>query len=56
MNQTCFIIQPFDKRYHDVFAPAVEAAELAPYRVDLDPEVDVPGTCWRATRLNVSKK
>lgn len=42
----CFVIQPFDngrfdKRYRDVFAPAIEAAGLIPYRVDRDPEVSV---------------
>jgi hypothetical protein len=44
---TCFIIQPFDqgafdKRYEDVFAPAITAANLEPYRVDRDPGVSVP--------------
>lgn len=44
---TCFVIQPFDsgkfdKRYEDVFAPAIKAAGLEPYRVDKDPGVDVP--------------
>jgi hypothetical protein len=43
----CFIIQPFDggpfdKRYKDVFVPAVTAAELEPYRVDRDPAVSIP--------------
>jgi len=43
----CFIIQPFDggpfdKRYNDVFAPAVREADLEPYRVDQDPAVSVP--------------
>lgn len=43
----CFVIQPFDrgrfdKRYDDVFAPAIESARLTPYRVDRDPSVDVP--------------
>ena len=44
----CFVIQPFDegerydKRYEDVFAPAIEAAGLEPYRVDRDPSVRVP--------------
>jgi hypothetical protein len=38
----CFIIQPFDKgefekRYDDVFVPAVKRAGLEPYRVDRDP-------------------
>lgn len=43
----CFIIQPFDrgkfdKRYEDVFAPAVRAAGIDPYRVDRDPTVTIP--------------
>ncbi len=44
---TCFVIQPFDggafdKRFEDVFAPAVKDADLEPYRVDQDPAVSVP--------------
>ncbi|MFO7596381.1 MAG: hypothetical protein R6W92_08560 [Desulfocurvibacter africanus] len=44
---TCFVIQPFDggkfdKRFHDVYKPAIEAADLEPYRVDQDPHVSVP--------------
>lgn len=44
---TCFVIQPFDrgeydKRYEDIFAPAIEAAGLEPYRVDRDPSVSIP--------------
>ncbi len=43
---TCFVIQPFDakfdKRYMDVFKPAIEAAGLDAYRVDADPSVQVP--------------
>jgi len=44
---TCFVIQPFDggkfdKRYADVFEPAINAADLEAYRVDQDPAVDVP--------------
>lgn len=43
----CFVIQPFDggkfdKRYNDAFAPAIEDAGLVPYRVDQDPNVEVP--------------
>ena len=43
----CFVIQPFDgdrydKRYKDVFAPAIKNADLEPYRVDEDPGVSVP--------------
>jgi hypothetical protein len=44
---TCFVIQPFDnavydKRYRDVFEPAIRAAGLEPYRVDRDPSVAIP--------------
>lgn len=43
-SSTCFVIQPFtepyNKRFYDVYAPAVKAAGLEPYRVDLDPSVD----------------
>lgn len=44
---TCFVIQPFDrgkydKRYDDVFSPAIRAAGLEPYRVDHDPSVSIP--------------
>src|ERR1700690_1620790 len=44
---TCFVIQPFDsgkydKRYDDVFKPAIEAADLIAYRADRDPQVEVP--------------
>lgn len=44
----CFVIQPFDegnrydKRYTDVFEPAIKDAKLEPYRVDQDPSVSVP--------------
>jgi 8-oxo-dGTP pyrophosphatase MutT (NUDIX family) len=43
----CLVIQPFDrgpfdKRYEDVFRPAIEAAGLQPYRIDLAPDVRVP--------------
>lgn len=46
MNR-CFCIQPFDggifdKRFDDVFKPAIEAAGLEPYRVDRDPTVSIP--------------
>jgi hypothetical protein len=42
------VIQPFDdggkfdKRYTDVFAPAIRDAGLDPYRVDADPTVSIP--------------
>ena len=44
---TCFVIQPFDrgaydKRYDDVFAPAIREVGLEPYRVDRDPASSIP--------------
>ena len=44
---TCFVIQPFDsgkfdKRFNDVFKPALEEVGFEPYRVDKDPHVDIP--------------
>lgn len=44
---TCFVIQPFDsgkfdKRFRDIYKPAIEAAGLEAYRVDHDPGVQVP--------------
>lgn len=47
MNNVCFVIQPFDrdkfdKRYTDVFEPAIKDAGLDPYRVDRDPSVRIP--------------
>ena len=47
MNERrCFVIQPFgeetyEKRYRDVFEPAIRDAEVEPYRVDGDPGADV---------------
>lgn len=43
----CFVMQPFDrgafdKRYGDVFAPAIQDAGLEPYRVDRDPSAGIP--------------
>ena len=43
----CFVIQPFDKgpfdkRYDDVIAKAIEDAGLEPYRVNRDPAVNIP--------------
>ena len=32
----------YDKRFEDVYSPAIRAAGLEPYRVDKDPAVDVP--------------
>lgn len=46
MTDHCFVIQPFNgkynKRYDDVFAPAIRAAGLEPYRVDRDPNASIP--------------
>ena len=44
---TCFVIQPFDggkfdKRFNDTFYPAIKEVGLYPYRVDQDPQVEVP--------------
>jgi hypothetical protein len=44
---TCFVMQPFDgaafdSRYREVYAPAIVAAGLEPYRVDEDPRVSIP--------------
>ncbi|MBE3128219.1 MAG: hypothetical protein IMZ60_00875 [Actinobacteria bacterium] len=44
---TCFVIQPFDddkfdKRFKDIFFPAILDAQLEPYRVDQDPRVSIP--------------
>jgi predicted transcriptional regulator len=46
MNK-CFCIQPFDggvydKRFDDIYKPAIEAAGLESYRVDRDPKVSIP--------------
>lgn len=43
----CFVIQPFDggkfdKRFDDIYKPAIEAVGLVAYRVDKDPGVSVP--------------
>ncbi|GAB7562821.1 hypothetical protein LG202_08600 [Methylobacillus methanolivorans] len=43
----CFVIQPFDngkydKRFNDVYKPAIEAAGYEAYRVDKDPSVSIP--------------
>lgn len=42
----CFVIQPFvaefDKRYDDVLVPAIREVNLEPYRVDQDPQVNIP--------------
>ena len=42
----CFVIQPFDagkfdKRFDDVYKPAIQAAGLEPYRVDRDAAVEL---------------
>lgn len=44
---TCFVMQPFDgdkfdRRYEEVFKPAIIAAGLEPYRVDHDPTASIP--------------
>ena len=44
---TCFVMQPFDggkfdKRFEEIFKPAILAAGLEPYRVDKDPSVSIP--------------
>jgi hypothetical protein len=44
---TCFVIQPFDrgkfdKRFEDTCQPAIEEAGLGAYRVDQDPNVEIP--------------
>jgi len=43
----CFIIQPFDKgkfdkRFDDIFKPAITKANLEPYRIDQDLTVRIP--------------
>lgn len=47
MTLTCFVIQKFDKakfdkRYRDIFEPAIKAAGYEPYRVDCDPSASIP--------------
>lgn len=47
MSAKCFMVQPFDggkfdKRFDDVFSPAVAASGLEAYRVDRDAGVAVP--------------
>jgi hypothetical protein len=42
----CFVAQPFDngefdKRFAQVYDPAIKAANLEPYRVDRDPKASV---------------
>ena len=43
---TCFVIQPFDdendRKYDEVYKPALEEAGVEPYRVDRDPSVEIP--------------
>lgn len=43
----CFVIQPFDngkfdKRYVDIFEPAIKKADFEPYRIDNDLSVRIP--------------
>lgn len=45
-QKRCFVIQPFDeatyeKRYRDIFKPAIKDADIEPYRVDKDRSADV---------------
>lgn len=44
-EKICFVIQPFneiyDKRYEDIYNPAIIAAGLIPYRVDKDPSAKI---------------
>lgn len=44
-NKFCFVIQPFhtpfDKRYDEIYVPAIRAAGLEPYRVDRDPAAKI---------------
>ncbi|HKR06064.1 MAG TPA: hypothetical protein VJY62_15615, partial [Bacteroidia bacterium] len=45
--EKCFIIQPFDngtfdKRFTDIFQPAILKANLEPYRIDKDLSVRIP--------------
>ncbi len=45
MKKICFVIQPFNeifnKRYKDIYKPAIESAGFLPYRVDQDPSVGI---------------
>src|SRR6516165_4601685 len=43
----CFVMQPFDggefdRRFDEVYKPAIEEAGFEPYRVDRDPSASVP--------------
>ncbi len=45
--ERCFVIQPFDKdkydrRFEDIFKPAIKNADLEPYRIDQDLSVRIP--------------
>ena len=45
--EKCFVIQPFDndkfdKRFVDIFEPAISKADFQPYRIDKDLSVRVP--------------
>lgn len=46
MENTCFVIQPFNEkfnqRYEDIIKPAIEECGLIPYRVDEDVSVMIP--------------
>ena len=44
---SCFVMQPFDgaefdKRYEEIYKPAIEEAGFEPYRVDRDPRATIP--------------
>lgn len=45
--ENCFVIQPFDndkfdRRFVDVFEPAIRNAGYVPYRIDKDPSIRIP--------------
>jgi hypothetical protein len=47
MDNTCFVMQEFDKGrydrlYDEIFEPAINGANLKPYRVDKDPAASIP--------------
>lgn len=47
MEQSCFVIQPFDngpydRRFEETYKPAIVAAGFEPYRVDQDPSASIP--------------
>jgi hypothetical protein len=43
----CFVMQPFDRgefdrRFDEIYKPAIEEAGFDPYRVDRDPTASIP--------------